>query len=85
MWHATRTNKHHTIGSIIRLDVVLQVTALDGLNVLLRSEDGASEGLTLEGGGVEVVEHNLLKLLVDLLLFAEDDVALALDGLWLEF
>jgi hypothetical protein len=33
---------------------------------------------------VQVVEDNLLKLLVDLLLLAEDDITLALDGLGLE-
>jgi len=36
---------------------------------------------TLEGGGVQVIEDNLLHLLVDLLLLAEDDIALTLNSL----
>lgn len=38
----------------------------------------------LEGGGVQVVEDDLLHLLLDLLGLAEDDIALALDGRLLE-
>lgn len=78
---ATSTNEHHAVSSVVGLDVVLQVGALDALDVLLGAENSASEGLVLECGGVQVVENNLLELLVDLLLLAENDVALALDGL----
>ena len=81
---ATGTNENHAVGGVVGLDVVLEVGLLDGLDVLLGSEDGASERLALEGGGVQVVEDNLLELLVDLLLLAENDVALALDGRGLE-
>ena len=35
---------------------------------------------TLEGGGVKVVKDNLLHLLINLLLLAENDITLALDG-----
>lgn len=38
----------------------------------------------LEGGGVEVVEDDLLNLLLDLLGLAQDDVAFPLDGRCLE-
>ena len=81
---ATGTNENHAVGGVVGLDVVLEVGLLDGLDVLLGSEDGASERLALEGGGVQVVEDTLLELLVDLLLLAENDVALALDGRGLE-
>jgi hypothetical protein len=80
----TRANKDHAVSSVVGLDVVLEVGALDALDVLLGSEDGASEGLALESGGVQVVEDDLLELLVDLLLLTENDIALALDGLALE-
>ena len=76
----TGTNEDHAVSSVVGLDVVGQVVPGDGLDVLLGAEDGAAEGLVLEGSGVEVVEDNLLELLVDLLLLTEDDVALALDG-----
>jgi processing peptidase subunit beta len=39
-------------------------------DILLGAEDGASKGLGLVSGGVKVVEDNLLKLLVNLLLTA---------------
>ena len=81
---ATSTDKNHAVGGVVGLDVVLEVGALDAADVLLGTEDGAAESLALEGSGVKVVEDNLLELLVDLLLLAEDDVALALDGRGLE-
>lgn len=40
--------------------------------------------LTLERNSVQVVKDNLLKLLVNLLLLAEDDITLALDSTRLE-
>ena len=76
----TSTNKDHAVSSVVGLDVVGQVLAGDGLDVLLGAEDGATEGLTLESGGVEVVEDNLLELLVNLFLLTEDDITLALDS-----
>ena len=82
--NAASTDEDHAVGGVVGLDVVLEVGALDALNVLLGSENGASERLALVGGGVQVVENNLLELLVDLLLLAKDDVALALDGRRLE-
>jgi hypothetical protein len=81
---ATSANKNHAVGSVVGLDVVLEVGALDGLDVLLGAENGAAEGLTLESGGVQVVKDNLFELLVHLFLLAENDITLALDGLGLE-
>jgi hypothetical protein len=83
--NTSSTNKNHAVSGVVGLDVVLEVGALDGLDVLLGSKDGASEGLALESGGVKVVENHLLELLVNLLLFTENDITLALDGLGLEF
>lgn len=79
MGNATSTDKDHTVSSVVGLDVVLEIGALDALDVLLGSEDGAAEGLALESGGVEVVENDLLKLLVYLFLLAENDITLALN------
>ena len=81
---AAGTDENHTVGSVVGLDVVGQVVAGDGLDVLLGSEDGAAEGLVHKGSRVQVVKDNLLELFVDLLLLAEDDVALALNGRGLE-
>jgi hypothetical protein len=73
------TNKDHAVSLVVGVDVLLKVGLLDGKDVLLRSEDGAAESLSLESSGVKVVEDNLLELLVDLLLLANDNLTLALD------
>lgn len=78
------SHENHAVGSVISLDVVLQVGTLKALDVLLGAEDCPSERLALESGGVEVVEDDFLELLVDLLLLPENDVALALNSLGLE-
>lgn len=77
---AASTDENHAVSSVVGLDVVLEVVTLDGLNVLLGAQNGPSEGLALVSGGVQVVKNNLLKLLVDLLLLAEDDITLTLNG-----
>lgn len=81
---AAGTNQNHAIGSVVGLDVVEEVVAVDGLDVLLGAEDGATKGLALESGGMEVVEDDLLELLVNLLLLAEDHITLTLNGAGLE-
>lgn len=75
----TSTNQDHAVRGVVGLDVVGQVVTGDGLDVLPGTKDGTTEGLSLERGGVEVVENNLLQLLVNLLLLAQDDVPLALN------
>lgn len=82
--NTTRANEDHAVSGVVGLDVVGQVITADGLDVLLGAEDGATKGLVHESGGVQVVEDNLLKLLVNLLLLAKNDVALALNGLGVE-
>lgn len=82
--NTTSSDEDHAVSSVVGLDVVLKVGALDALDVLLGAEDGTSEGLSLESGSVEVVENDLLELLVNLLLLAENDIALTLNGLGLE-
>lgn len=84
MRYATSTDENHAVSSVVGLDVLLKVTALDGLDVLLGAEDGPAEGLALVSGSVQVVENNLLELLVNLLLLAEDDITLTLNGRGLE-
>ncbi len=80
----TGTNKDHAVSSIVGLDVVDEILALNALDVLGWAKDGAAEWLSLESGGVKVVENNLLELLVNLLGLAEDNIALALDGALVE-
>lgn len=82
--NATSTDQDHAVSSVVGLDVVGQVVPGDGLDVLLGAEDGASKGLGLVSGGVKVVEDNLLELLVNLLLLAQDHIALTLNGTSLE-
>jgi hypothetical protein len=81
---AASADEHHPVGGVVRLDVLGEVIPLDGQDVLLGSENGTAERLLLECDGVEVVKDNLLGLLVHLLLFTDDDVALPLDRTGLE-
>ena len=81
---ATGTDKDHAVSGVVGLDVVDQVVPLDGLDVLLGTEDGATKRLALESSGVKVVENNLLELLVNLLLLTQDDVPLTLNGTGLQ-
>ena len=76
----TSADKNHTVSSVVGLDVLSKVLALDGENVLLGAQDCAAKGLTLEGNRVQVVKDDLLLELVNLLLFTEDHIALALNG-----
>ena len=80
----TSTNENHAVSGVVGLDVVDQVVPLDGLDVLLGTEDGATKRLALESSGVKVVENNLLELLVNLLLLTQDDVPLTLNGTGLQ-
>lgn len=80
----TSTNQDHAVSGVVGLDVVDQVLPLDGLDVLLGTEDGATKRLALESSGVEVVENNLLELLVNLLLLTQDNVPLTFNGTGLQ-
>jgi hypothetical protein len=80
VWDSSGTDKDHAISLVVLGDVLREVVLLDGENVLLWTKDGAAESLTLESGSVKVVKDNLLQLLVNLLLFTENDISLPLDG-----
>ena len=77
---ATSADENHAVGSVVVLDVVGELGTGDIADVLTGAEDGTAERLVLEGGGMQVVEHNLVDLLLNLLGLAENDVALTLDG-----
>ena len=79
--HASSSDKYHPIGGVVSLYVADQMIPFDALDFLLGTENSAGKRLSLESGGMEMVEDNFLELLVDLLLFSEDDVAFAFDGL----
>jgi hypothetical protein len=81
---ATSTNQDHAVGSVVVLDVAGELGSGDVLDVLAGAEDGAAEGLVLEGSRVQVVEDDLLDLLLNLLRLAQDNVTLSLDGGLLE-
>lgn len=82
--NATGGSEDHTIGSVVVLDVVDELGAGNVTDVLAGSENGSAKRLVLESSGVQVVKDNLLNLLLNLLGLSENDVALALDGGWLE-
>ena len=78
--NATSANQDHAVSGVVGFNVIGQIVTGDGLNVLLGAKDGATKRLALEGGGMKVVKDNLLELLVNLLLLAQDHITLALDG-----
>ena len=80
----TSTDQDHAVGRVVVLDVTGQLGAGDVEDVLAGAEDGAAQGLVLEGGGVQVVKDNLVELLLDLLGLAQDHVTFPLNGRRLE-
>ena len=75
----TGTNEDHSVGGVVGVDVRLQVTLRDRVDVVLGSEDGLTQGLAGESDGVQVVKDDLFQLLVDLFLLSENDIPLPLD------
>lgn len=85
MRDATSTNKNHSVGSVVGLDVVRQVVSCDALDVRLGSEDRTAKRLALESRCMKMVEYNFLHLFVDFLLLPQNDIPLSLDGLRVQF
>lgn len=81
----TSSGEDHAVGSVVLLDVVDKFGAGNVADVLTGAQDGTAERLVLEGGRVEVVKDDLLKLLLNLLRLAQDHVTLTLDGGLVEF
>lgn len=55
------------------------------MSALINSDLKALGGLTLESGLVEVIEYNFLELLVDFLLFPQNNIPLPLDRTSVQF
>lgn len=85
MGDPTSADEDHAVSLVVCRDIVGQVLSTYRQDVLLGTEDGAAKWLTLERRGVKVVEDDLLELLVDLLLLTKDDIALTLDGRFVQF
>mmetsp|Transcript_1750 Transcript_1750/g.4298 ORF Transcript_1750/g.4298 Transcript_1750/m.4298 type:complete len:308 (-) Transcript_1750:19-942(-) len=71
---------HHARGCVLGGDVVHEVVPGEGADVLFGAQDGASQRCALERGGVQMVKHELLLVLVDLRHLAQDDFSFPLDG-----
>ena len=80
----TSTDKNHSVGGVVGVDVRLKVTLGDGVDVVLGSKNGLTQRLTGESNSVQVVENDLLQLLVNLLLLPEDNIPLPFDGILLQ-
>jgi hypothetical protein len=78
--NATSANKNHAVGGVVVLDVVGELGPGDVTDVLARAENGTAQRLVLEGGGVKMVENNLLELLLNLLGLPQNNIPLALNG-----
>ena len=66
---------------VVSGDVVEDILPGDGLDVLGGAEDGPAQGSALVGSGVKVIEDDLSLVLFDFFHLAQDDSALAFDGL----
>ena len=66
------------------VDVIREIVLGERSNVLLRSQDGASQTSTLKGSGVQMIQNKLLLLLVDLRHFPQDDITFSLYGALVE-
>mmetsp|Transcript_36419 Transcript_36419/g.107507 ORF Transcript_36419/g.107507 Transcript_36419/m.107507 type:complete len:242 (+) Transcript_36419:840-1565(+) len=64
----------------MRLNVFNQLVAVYALDVLNRPQDGSPKRVVLESCRMQVVKHKLGHLLVDLFHFAQNHVALSVDG-----
>ena len=82
--NATSSDEDHAVGSVVGLDVAVEFGSGDVADVLARAEDSAAQGLVLVGGGMQVVEDDLVQLLLDLFRFPENDVALPFNSGGLE-
>lgn len=80
----SRTDQHHTVRSVVCLDVASQIIALDALDIFGRTKDSTSQRLSLESSCVQMIENNFFQLLVDLFGLPQDNVTLALNSLRLE-
>lgn len=78
------SDKDHAVRGVVGLDVVGELGSSDVANILAGAKNGATQGLVLEGSGMQMVEDNLLYLLLNFLGFAQNDIALALNGGLLE-
>ena len=81
MGNTSGTNEDHAVSLVVGVYVVNEVGTLDREDIFLWSEDGAAEGLTLESGGMEVIEDDFLELAVDFLLLTDNDVSFSLNGI----
>jgi hypothetical protein len=78
--NSTGSGNDKSVGSVVGVDVVLQVSLGQVLDVLVRAENGAAETSAKEGRAVQLVQDDLLVLLVHLLGLAKNHIALAGDG-----
>merc|ERR1719411_523395 len=82
--HPASAGQDHPGALVVGVDVVHQVVTADALDVLGGAEDGPAQGGALVGHGVEVVEHHVLQVHLNLLHLSEDDPSVPLDLLGAE-
>mmetsp|Transcript_27114 Transcript_27114/g.42130 ORF Transcript_27114/g.42130 Transcript_27114/m.42130 type:complete len:327 (+) Transcript_27114:296-1276(+) len=83
--HGSSSRNHHATSGVVLIDVLLQIGLGQAANVLFRTENGSSEPRSLKGGGVQMVQDQLLLLLVHLLHLAQNDSTLTLNGALVQF
>ena len=80
MGNATSSNENHAVSRVVGLDIASELGSGNITDVLSRAEDSTAQRLMLVGSGVKMVEDNLIYLLLYLLGFSENNVALPFDS-----
>jgi len=66
MGDTASADQNHSVSCVVCVDVVDQVFAADASDVLLRSQNGSTQGLVHIRSRVQLVEDDFLELLVNL-------------------
>lgn len=79
--HSSSSDENHSVGGVVVLDVLEDVSSLDASDVLRWAKDGVTQRALLESDRVEVVENDLLVTGFDLLHFSKNHRTLSLNAL----
>mmetsp|Transcript_16010 Transcript_16010/g.44269 ORF Transcript_16010/g.44269 Transcript_16010/m.44269 type:complete len:252 (-) Transcript_16010:259-1014(-) len=80
----TGSRHNHSWGRVLSGNIVDELFSGEGANVLLAAQNGASEGRSLKGRCVQVIQDQFFLILVDFLHFSENDLPFSLNGLRLK-
>ena len=84
VFNSSGSGNDHTGGRVMVLDVIDQIIASQGPDVLFGSENGASQSSSLKGRSMKMVQNQFFLLFVDLGHFSQNNIAFSLNGTFLQ-